>query len=271
MTADSLQTASKSGLMRNIWNPWHGCRKYSEGCKNCYMFYLDRKRGIDGADIYKTKTEFYYPIETDKNGKYKLAPGESVMVCLTSDFFLEEADKWREEAWDMIRERRDVRFSIITKRVSRIAAAFPSDWGEGWDNVKISVTCENQKRADERMPSFLNIPLKHRGIVCAPLLEKVDVSPYLEGGMIEEVSCGGENYEGARPLDFEWVKFLRTQCEENNVSFNFFETGVHFIKDGKMFFLPKKSVQKEMCRRSEMNFAGKKHEYKLYDKMGFEV
>nr|WP_278849220.1 DUF5131 family protein [Megamonas funiformis] len=30
--------------MHDIWNPWHGCLKYSEGCKNCYMYYLDKIR-----------------------------------------------------------------------------------------------------------------------------------------------------------------------------------------------------------------------------------
>ena len=34
--------------MNDIWNPWHGCHKYSEGCKYCYMYYLDSKRDKDG-------------------------------------------------------------------------------------------------------------------------------------------------------------------------------------------------------------------------------
>ena len=24
--------------MHDIWNPWHGCVKCSEGCQNCYSF-----------------------------------------------------------------------------------------------------------------------------------------------------------------------------------------------------------------------------------------
>ena len=41
--------------MHDIWNPWHGCKKYSEGCLNCYMFYLDKvKANKDGSVIYKT-------------------------------------------------------------------------------------------------------------------------------------------------------------------------------------------------------------------------
>ncbi|MBR1896932.1 MAG: DUF5131 family protein, partial [Pyramidobacter sp.] len=30
--------------MRTIWNPWHGCRRVSEGCAHCYMYFLDRLR-----------------------------------------------------------------------------------------------------------------------------------------------------------------------------------------------------------------------------------
>ena len=30
--------------MHDIWNPWHGCKKCSEGCENCYMYFLDEQR-----------------------------------------------------------------------------------------------------------------------------------------------------------------------------------------------------------------------------------
>lgn len=137
--------------MHDIWNPWHGCRKCSEGCENCYMYYLDSLRDKNGADIYRTRTGFSYPLQKYRDGKYKIQSGELIRVCMTSDFFLEEADCWREEAWDMIRRRRDVRFFLLTKRPQRVRECLPDDWGEGWDNVMLNVTCENQKRADERI------------------------------------------------------------------------------------------------------------------------
>ena len=43
-------------MSSDIWNPWHGCRKYSEGCDHCYMYYLDNERGKPGGEIYKVKT-----------------------------------------------------------------------------------------------------------------------------------------------------------------------------------------------------------------------
>lgn len=43
-------------MSSDIWNPWHGCRKYSEDCDHCYMHYLDNERGKSGGEIYKVKT-----------------------------------------------------------------------------------------------------------------------------------------------------------------------------------------------------------------------
>ena len=105
---------SGSDIMHDIWNPWHGCVKCSEGCQNCYMYFLDRVREKIGSDIYKTKSGFDYPLQKDRYGNYKVQSGELIRVCMTSDFFLEEADKWREEAWDIIKQRSDVKFYLLT-------------------------------------------------------------------------------------------------------------------------------------------------------------
>ena len=75
--------------MHDIWNPWHGCKKCSEGRLNCYMYYNDAKRGRNGADIYRTKTGFRYPLSKNRSGQYKVKSGEMIRVCMNSDFFLE--------------------------------------------------------------------------------------------------------------------------------------------------------------------------------------
>ena len=88
--------------MHDIWNPWHGCVKCSEGCAHCYMYFLDSQRGHNGAEIYRTKTGFHYPLSRDRAGNYKVKSGEQLRVCMTSDFFLEQADPWRREAWGVV-------------------------------------------------------------------------------------------------------------------------------------------------------------------------
>ena len=257
--------------MHDIWNPWHGCVKFSEGCQNCYMYFLDKMRGQSGAQIYKVKNNFYYPLAKDRQGNYKIKSGEMVRVCMTSDFFLDRADIWREEAWRIMRARSDVVFLLITKRIHRVAECLPKNWNGGWENVFLTVTCENQRRADERIPQLLALPFKHKGIICAPFLGPVSIKKYLADGQIEQVICGGENYNGARPCNFDWVKSLQKECIEANVTFCFMETGTLFIKDRKAYNLPSKRLQSEMAYKSGMNYTGKPIDFKLYDQFGRQI
>ena len=257
--------------MHDIWNPWHGCVKCSEGCQNCYMYFLDRVHGRNGSEIYRTRAGFNYPLQKYKNGAYKIQSGELIRVCMTSDFFLEEADEWRDEAWDIMKKRSDVKFFLLTKRPERVKHCLPYDWGDGWENIFFNVTCENQRRADERIPILLDLPFKHKGIMCAPFIGEVSIEKYLSYGQIEQVMCGGENYDGARPCNFEWVKKLRQECEKYNVTFCFIETGTNFIKDGKMYHITKKLVQSEMALKSGVHFVGKPIEFKLTDNFGLDI
>lgn len=254
--------------MHDIWNPWHGCVKCSEGCQHCYMYFLDRVRDKNGADIYRTKAGFTYPLQKLRDGSYKVKSGELIRVCMSSDFFLEKADIWRDEAWEIMRQRPDVKFFLLTKRPQRVADCLPKSWGDGWDNVMFNVTCENQRRADERIPILKELPFKHKGIMCAPFIGSVSIEKYLGDGVIEQVICGGENYDGARPCNFDWVKSLRAECVAHNITFCFIETGTIFIKDGKRYHIPKKALQSEMAFKSGMNYEGKPIEWKLTDNYG---
>lgn len=257
--------------MHDIWNPWHGCRKVSEGCANCYMYFLDKMRGdVDSSRVTRTNN-FRYPLSKTRDGRYKIQSGELIRVCMTSDFFIEEADEWRDEAWDIMRERSDVKFYLLTKRPERVHNHLPEDWGDGWENIMFSVTCENQRRADERIPILLSLPFKHKGIMCAPFIGEVSIEKYLAEGGIEQVTCGGENYDGARPCDFDWVRRLRRECEAHGVTFTFIETGTVFIKDGKRYHIPNKLTQSEMAQRSGISYKGKPIEWKLCDSLGLPI
>lgn len=244
--------------MRDIWNPWHGCKKVSEGCKNCYMYFLDAKRGGDGAKIYKVKNNFDYPLHKDRFGNYKIRSAEFIRVCMTSDFFLAEADGWRSDAWEIMKIRSDVVFILVTKRPQRIRQNLPKDWEDGWENVWLNVTAENQKRADERLPILLDLPFKHKGVMVAPFLEEISLKKYLSSQQIENVWCGGENYDGARPLYHSWVAKLSQECRENDVSFSFFETGNIYIKNGKKFEIFNKTEQMIRAFSENLNYESTK-------------
>lgn len=254
--------------MHDIWNPWHGCIKVSEGCANCYMYFLDSLRSKDGSNIYRSKSGFNYPLSKDRNGNYKVKSGEMLRVCMTSDFFLKEADDWRLKAWHIIEQRPDVKFFLLTKRPERVANCLPMNWGDGWENVFFNVTCENQARADERIPILLDLPFKHKGIMCAPFIGPISIRKYLEYGEIKQVLCDGENYNGARPCHYEWVKRLRDECEEFNISFTFCGTGRRFYKDGKLYKIEGVETQAKQAFLSGLSFKGEEIDFKLYDEWG---
>lgn len=152
----------------------------------------------------------------------------------------------------MIRQRSDCWFYFFTKRIDRLAGQLPPDWGDGYDNVLIGCTVENQERADFRLPIFLSLPIKHRSIIVAPMLERVDISGYLGGG-IEEVSAGGESGSRARPCDYDWILDLRRQCVDSSVPFTFHQTGAHFIKDGRLYNIERK-FQKSQAAKAGIDF-----------------
>lgn len=224
--------------MWTTWNPWHGCQKISAGCANCYVYRIDAKHGKDASIPQKTQN-FDLPIKRKRDGSYKIPPNSDVICCLSSDFFLDSADQWRVDAWRMIRERQDLNFLIITKRIDRFKVSLPKDWGMGYPNVAIACTCENQERANYRLPIFLAAPIMHKMIVCEPLLGNIEMQEFLKSGQIEELIAGGESGEEARECKFEWILNLRRQCQEEKVDFHFKQTGARFIKDGKLYRIPK--------------------------------
>ncbi len=215
------------------WNPWHGCHKISPGCQHCYVYRMDAQYERDSTSVSKNR-DFDLPLRRDRQGAYKIPPGAQVGLCFTSDFLLADADAWRPQAWAMIRQRSDVFFFFITKRIDRLQACLPPDWGAGYANVGIGCTVENQDRADYRLPIFRQAPIAEKTIICEPLLEHIDLSAYL-GPWVQAVVAGGESGRQARVCDYAWILDLRRQCMEANVAFSFKQTGARLKKDGKIY------------------------------------
>jgi len=184
----------------STWNPWQGCKKVSAGCQNCYM-YRDKKRyGQDPSVVVRSKPPtFNKPLHWKEPAK--------VFVCSWSDFFIEEADEWRGEAWEIIKKCPHLIFQILTKRPERIKQCLPEDWGEEYSNVWLGVTAENQEMADLRIPLLLEIPATIYFASCEPLLERIDIRQYLcynpindkyKKGRRESLHSGSSRRDGSR-------------------------------------------------------------------------
>ena len=217
------------------YNLWHGCHKVSEGCQNCYVYRRDESIGRDASIVFKTK-DFDKPIRKNRNGEYKYPSGTLFDLCFSSDFFIEEADEWRQETLKIIKERSDCMFFCITKRPERILKCIPDI--AKYHNLIVYCTMENQKRFDQRAPIYLNLPLHKKGIMIEPMLEKIDMSKYIS--QIDLVSVGGETGPKSRILDYEWVKDIYRQCRENNIGFSFHQTGDKILVNGKLYKIERK-------------------------------
>lgn len=233
-----------------IWNPWRGCHKYSDGCKYCYIHKGDFKRGIDTNSVVKTDS-FHAPLAKTKKGDFKIKSGQTVYVCFSTDFLIEDADAWRHECWAMIRQRGDLHFLFLTKRIKRFMLCAPDDWKDGYDNVTIGCTIENQICADKRLAIFDRLPIKHKNIICQPLIAPIDIEKHLDN--VELVVVGGESDYYARPLNYDWVLSIREQCQRKGTHFEFRQCGTHFIKNGKDYTLSVKELMSQ-ARKANIDF-----------------
>ncbi len=245
-----------------LWNPWHGCTKVSPGCKNCYVYRRDAEFHKDASVVTKTAS-FSLPVKKNRKGEYKLKPEDGlVLTCFSSDFFHEAADEWRPEAWAMMRERSDLQFYFITKRPERFYEGLPGDWGEGYENVHICCTCENQAMANKRLPIFLELPIRHRSIIHEPMLGPVNIEPFLAKyhDRIDSVSCGGESGENARLCDYAWVLGSMIQCVKYDVGFHFHQTGANFRRGDRVYQIERK-YQHEQAAKANIDYepAGRNH------------
>lgn len=250
-----------------VWNPWHGCHKCSKGCLRCYIFEDDRNKGINTNKIKLNRTQFRLPVRKEKRQNklvetyelsYKVPSGSIINVCQTSDFFIEEADIWRNEAWEFIHRRNDCFFIIETKRPERIKQCLPSNWLLGWENVMIKISVEDDNTAYTRMQLALELNIKHLGITIAPMLESMDIRPYLSSGLIDIVEIRGESYKGydgiATILDYTWVEDIKNQCIEYDTKFKFVSTGTRLrVKDGKVITILSRSDEHGLADFYELN------------------
>lgn len=233
-----------------IWNPWRGCHRKSEGCLHCYIHKGDAKRGVD-TSLIRRSDMYDLPSQRKKNGEYRVAPGSTVYVCFQSDFLIEEADAWRRECWQIMKERSDLHFIFLTKRIERFMTCIPSDWGNGYANVTVGVSVENQRRADERLSILNDLPIVHKNIILQPMISSMDIRKYLKG--VELVIVGGESDNQARVLDYQWVLDIRDQCIRAGCAFEFRQCGTYFRKDGVLYKMKTKDLGWQ-ARKAGINY-----------------
>lgn len=197
----------------HTWNPWRGCTKVSPGCKNCYMFSDQRRFGKDPNIVVKTRT-WSDPLKWQQAAA---AAGRTEMcfTCSWSDWFIEAADEWRPEAWKLVRDTPNIIYQILTKRSDRIADHLPRDWGQGYPNVWLGVSVENQQCC-HRIDDLEKIPARVHFLSVEPLLSHLTLGIFALG-WLQWVIVGGESGAGARPCNVEWIRWIVGECQTAHV------------------------------------------------------
>lgn len=177
--------------------------------------------GKDFSEIRRASdSTFYAPL--------KWTEARMIFTCSISDFFIKEADDYRDEIWEVIRKTPQHTYQILTKRPERIQDCLPEDWGaHGWPNVWLGVSVETQAY-DFRIAQLIDIPAQIHFLSCEPLLGPLtldfDPSYYWFGG-IDWVIVGGESGPKARPMKEDWALDILDQCRRTNTPFFFKQAG----------------------------------------------
>ena len=221
-------------------NFWIGCRKVSAGCTHCYAEKLVRDRmGKVFAEVRRTRPDYWRkPYLWDRRAALD-GRRRTVFTCSLSDFFIEEADPWREEAWRVIGETPYLTWQILTKRPERIKDHLPPDWGPGgYPNVWLGVSGEDIPSIEKRRHHLFKTPARVRFLSAEPWLQGNPLSelhPHGDNadfyvallGAFDWVILGGESGPGCRPFDLESARLVRDACRSMSVPFYLKQLGGH--------------------------------------------
>ena len=239
-----MSIESKIEWTEASWSPVVGCSKWSEGCNNCYainhawrlghnpnekinsIYNGLVKKNADGSLNWTGETR---TIETRLNWPLTVKTPKRIFVNPMADLFHRSVSPiFIEKVFEVMRQAHWHTFQILTKREvlmwARVNGIYNNWLYEGKSsflhlrNVWLGVSVENQEAA-ARIDMLQQTPSAVRFISCEPLLEAIDLRPWLKEGGINLVIVGGESGHKARPMNEDWVRFLRDQCLENGVKF----------------------------------------------------
>lgn len=211
---------SKIGWTDHTQNFWWGCHKVSQECRFCYIAAIMRRGGFEPFKGPMRTKNWDNPLRWNRTAERE-GRRLRVFTCSMSDFFHDGADRWRDEAWQIIAECKNLDWIVLTKRAERIAECLPADWGSGYPNAWLGVTA-GCKESLPRVSALLKVPAVVRFISAEPLLEQLNFRPYLSGIHWVITGCERARKDKRRLMDLEWVRDIDSQCRAAGVA--------HFFK-----------------------------------------
>ena len=244
------------------WNPIIGCSKISPGCQNCYAEKMANRllymfEAICGEDGQSTWAEYSDVTAGGRwNGKTAFVSNaldkplhwkkpSMIFICSIGNLFHESVPyRWIFGVFEIINQCRHHTFQVLTKRPERMQDFYKKHWpliskdgNYPLDNLWLGVTAENQEQADKRIPILLDIPAAVRFVSVEPMLEDINLGPYLYSDYekashdnqliipangfnhkkLDWVIVGCESGPKRRPCPDHWVSSIVSQCDDSSV------------------------------------------------------
>ena len=234
-----MAEGSKIEWCDHTFNPWIGCQKVSPGCDNCYAETQNAHRkwngGTWGPHAPRKRTSeanWRKPRQWASSVRAVRYPRQRVFCASLADVLDNKVpQEWRNDLWQLIRETPELDWLILTKRPENFADMLPDDWGDGYPNVWLGVTAEDQERADHRIPILIATPAAVRFVSYEPALGPLDLwSPRYRNGIgsgsafawgqgVNWVIAGGESGANRREADPAWFRAVRDECAAAGCAF----------------------------------------------------
>lgn len=213
-----------------------GCQKISPGCANCYADTLSKRYGHvgiwgKGADRRTFGAKHWQePIKWNREAE-RAGIRRKVFCSSMCDNFEDHTDIIGElvKLWALIRTTPWLDWQLLTKRHDRIALSLPDDWGQGYPNVWLGVSVENDKYL-RRVDTLRGIPATVRFVSYEPALGPIAHAVDLTG--IDQVLYGGESGPGFRPEDKQWARDVMALCREQGTAFFHKQSAAHRTEMG---------------------------------------
>lgn len=203
----------------STWNPVTGCTKISDGCHHCYAERMSHRLFLMGQPNYAN--DFRVTCHANAlNIPLRMKRPQMIFVNSMSDLFHSEIPfEFLQRIFNVMNQARWHTFQILTKRADRLAELAPLlDWTP---NIWMGVTVESAKYL-HRIDCLRTVPAAVRFLSMEPLLSDVG---QIDLTGVDWVIVGGESGPGARPMDADWARNIRDQCQEGNVPFFFKQWG----------------------------------------------
>lgn len=240
------------------WNPITGCSVASDGCKNCYAKIVhERFYDTPFSDVVFHKNRLSEPSKRKKSAK--------IFIGSMTDLFQDEISFEKlSHIFDEIVGNPQHIFQLLTKRPERMKEYFDWYYNHGYStipNLYIGVTAENQKEADIRIPTLLDIRAVKRFVSIEPMIGEINLrmsfwdkddalhyadfligKDYQSGGYnhtnkLDWVIVGGESgvKSKVREMKLEWVERVYNDCKDASTPFFFKQWGAIKPKDSYSF------------------------------------